>query len=189
MTTVPNHLGGHCFRTHLDQGCLDMMIKEYGITSMLDVGSATGGMVDLAHHMGLRAHGIEGDFTLNFKHPERVTVHDFTQGPAPVQDRFDLVWCCAFVEHVEQEFVSNFVKAFQLGQYLVMTYYELPGHHHVNLKGSQWWIDTLDQYGFDHDPVLTDRVRQSTTMGRKSNNWSHKAWMRHYGLGFRNREA
>ena len=80
MNWVPDHLGGHCFRTHLDQGCLEMMIREYGVTSMLDVGCATGGMVDCAVELGLRAHGIEGDPTLKYECPQRITTHDFTGG-------------------------------------------------------------------------------------------------------------
>ena len=33
---LPDHLGGHKGRTHLDHGALEFMIKEYNIKTMLD---------------------------------------------------------------------------------------------------------------------------------------------------------
>ena len=184
MMLLPEHLGGHCNRTHLDEGVLDFLIQNYHISSMLDVGCATGGMVELAKSKGLRAHGIEGDHTINFVDPTAITVHDFTTGPALISDSFDLVWCCAFVEHVEERFVENFMAAFRLGKIVIMTYYELPGHHHVNLKPPSYWISVMHQNGFTHDFDLTQQIRTHTTMGQKGARWSKKAWIRHYGLAF-----
>lgn len=185
MLDLPEHLGGHCNRTHLDEGVLDFLISEHKITSMLDIGCATGGMVELAKSKGLRAHGIEGDHTLRYPDPSLITVHDFTQGPAPLKEQFDLVWCCAFVEHVEEKFVDNFMQAFALGKIAVMTYYELPGHHHVNLQPAEYWINVMTKYGFRYDDALTQKVREKTTMGRRGHdNWSRKAWIHHYGLAF-----
>jgi len=43
-----NHLGGHFNRTHLDEGSLLFIIKEFNIKSFLDIGCGPMGMVVLA---------------------------------------------------------------------------------------------------------------------------------------------
>ena len=35
---VPEHLGGHQGRSHVDVGALDFLIEEYNIKTMVDVG-------------------------------------------------------------------------------------------------------------------------------------------------------
>ena len=183
--SLPDHLGGHCNITHLDDGVLNFLIEYYQISSMLDIGCGPGGMVELAKSKGLGAKGIDGDFTINFANPEDFIVHDFTTGPIIVKDDYDLVWCCAFNEHVEEQYVSNFMCAIEKGKIVVMTYYELPGHNHVNCQPAEYWITVMNNYGFKYDQQLTDKIRSATTLGKRSNGkYSRKAWIRHYGLAF-----
>ena len=59
---LPEHLGGHKNRTHLDEGSLDHCIETLQVKSMLDIGCGPGGMVALARSKGLKAYGIDGDF-------------------------------------------------------------------------------------------------------------------------------
>lgn len=45
--SLPEHLGGHKNRTHLDEGSLDHCIKILQVKSMLDIGCGPGGMVEI----------------------------------------------------------------------------------------------------------------------------------------------
>ena len=53
--------------------------------------------------------------------------------------------------------------------------YASPGHggHHVNENTEQYWIDTLQKYGFTYDPVLTNQMRNASTMGTKKKHRFH----------------
>jgi hypothetical protein len=164
MKKLPEHLGGHKNKTHLDDGVLNFMIKEFNITSMLDVGCGPGGMVNLAKSKGLQSLGIDGDFTITREPKELFLIHDFTVGPAPVNKEYDFGWSCEFVEHVDEEYLPNFMQAFQKCKRVVMTYSEKPGHHHVNLKPASYWIAIFKQYGFEFDQAITEQIRKKTTM-------------------------
>ncbi len=186
---LPDHLGGHCNKTHLDVGALDYLIENYQVTSMLDVGCGPGGMVELAKGKGLKAKGIDGDFTLQFSSPENFIVHDFAQGPVDIAENFDLVWCCAFNEHVEEKYIPNFMSAVNKGKIVIMTYYELPGHHHVNCQPASYWIDVMKENGFDYDESLTLNVREASTMNKVGEGkYTPKAWIHYYGLAFKRGE-
>jgi hypothetical protein len=50
---LPEHLGGHLNKTHVDEGALDFLIENFDIATMLDIGCGTGGMLDLAHDLSL----------------------------------------------------------------------------------------------------------------------------------------
>lgn len=172
------HLGGHCNRTHLEEGALDYILKKFEIKSMLDIGCGPGGMVDLAIKKGIYAHGIDGDYTLNLN-KDFFTVHDYTISPLVLPRNFDLIWCCEFVEHVEEKFMQNYLETFKLGKYILLTYNEGPGYHHVNCKPEIYWITNIEKYGFVYDKGETNNIRNScTSVGRK-------AWVRNKGLFFK----
>ena len=61
---LPNHLGGHLNKTHVDEGSLTWIINTFNIKSFLDVGCGTGGMVELSESKGIKSLGIDGDHTL-----------------------------------------------------------------------------------------------------------------------------
>ena len=79
VNELPEHLGGHLDRTHVDQGAFDFITTKYSIASMIDIGCGPGGMYHLAKTADIDWRGIDGDYTL--KHPEEikplVTIHDF----------------------------------------------------------------------------------------------------------------
>ena len=63
MTDLPEHLGGHLNKVHTDRGSLLYLKDKYNIQTMLDVGCGPGHMVQIANDRGIRAWGIDGDFT------------------------------------------------------------------------------------------------------------------------------
>jgi SAM-dependent methyltransferase len=162
---LPKHLGGHCRRTHLDVAVLHYFTERHGVTSLLDVGCGPGGMVEEALRLGLRAVGIDGDFTLP-PHDWRV-VHDFTTGPINLGP-FDLGWSVEFLEHVEERFIPNYMAAFAGCRRVVCTHAPpgKPGFHHVNTRDDDYWIETFHRHGFAFAPEDTQAVRQISNMER-----------------------
>ena len=183
MNTLPEHLGGHKGRTHLDEGVLDYMIGQYNVKSMLDIGCGPGGMVDLAVEKKLQAIGIDGDFTVS-RSNNKFVIHDYTKGPSNILQTFDLVWSCEFVEHVEEEYFTNYINDFQKGKYVVMTFSEKSGYHHVNCKPKEYWVERFEKSGFEFLQSETDKIRNLSTMnidvGKK------KQFVKNNGLFFKN---
>jgi len=186
MIELPEHLGGHKNRTHLDNGVLEYMFKKYNIRSMIDVGCGPGGMVNLAEDMNLEVIGIDGDFTVSRK-GNNFLIHDYTKGPTKLEKTFDFAWSCEFVEHVNEEYVVNYMPDFAKAKYVVMTYSEKPGHHHVNLKPAEYWINLFEEYGFDYDAEETANIRAVSTMNTtgKFANSPKKQFVKTNGLFFK----
>lgn len=183
---LEEHLGGHQGKTHLDHGALKYIMETCRIESFLDIGCGPGGMVELAEKYGLKSYGIDGDYTVERYNPNKFLIHDFTKGPAPVTSQYDLAWSVEFVEHVYEEFVPNYMKAFQQCKYAMITYAPpgWEGHHHVNLQEEQYWIDKFKEYGFDYNEEITNGVRENTTLRMGSPKKRAKAFIHNRGLFF-----
>jgi SAM-dependent methyltransferase len=155
--TLPPHLGGHFGNSNVDRPTLLYLIARYGIATMLDVGCGPGGMIDVAAALGVDALGIDGDSTIT--RPD-VLIHDFTTGPMKTAE-FDLIWCVEFVEHVEAEFIPNFMQTFAAGRVLFLTAAPpgFPGWHHVNCQPQSYWISLLEQHGWRLDVDATTWIR------------------------------
>jgi len=155
--TLPPHLGGHFGNTNIDTATLDFLIHRYGVRSMLDVGCGPGGMLDAAAERGIEAWGVDGDPHMA---RENVWIHDYTSGPLAAE-AFDLIWCVEFVEHVEAEFIPNFMQTFTGGRVLFLTAAPpgFPGHHHVNCQPPEHWIELLSGRGWALDKEATQWVR------------------------------
>lgn len=163
--TLPPHLGGHFGQTNMDEATLDYLIARFGITSMLDVGCGPGGMVEAAMSRGLKALGVDGDYS--FSENDHRIIHDYaTDGPLLFGGSFggyDLIWCTEFVEHVEEKYAPNYLATFDAGHVLFLTAAPpgFPGWHHVNCQPAQYWIDLLATRGWALDEEATTWVRQN----------------------------
>ena len=166
--TLPDHLGGHLDKTHNDRGTLTYLIENYGIKSFLDIGCGPGGMVNLAEMRGLKAIGIDGDWQVD-KETSNIVIHDFTTGPAPIQGEYDVGWSVEFLEHVEEKYQENYMKAFQLCDYVIATAAPpgYPGHHHVNCQPESYWHEVFDKYGFEYDDEVTQKIRKEYSTMQK----------------------
>ena len=176
MSAVETHLGGGERRCWIDEGNLDNAIETLGIKSMIDIGCGLACQVEAARERGLRAIGVEGDPRC-LKDDLQIQF-DFSKGKFSINEEFDLAWSVEFLEHVYEEFIPNYMPAFQAAKYVICTHAPpgKKGYHHVNCNTKEYWIDIFDQYVFDYDEEGTNMIKKSTTMG--------KAFIRKYGLMF-----
>jgi SAM-dependent methyltransferase len=190
MTDLPSHLGGHSYKTNVDIGALTWIKETFRPKSFLDIGCGPGGMVDLALEEGLDAYGIDGDFTLKRNNPQNILIHDFTKGPAPLKQKYDIGWSVEFVEHVYEKYIPNYIQSFQACNVMIMTFAP-PGHggyHHVNENTQEYWIETLGNYGFKYHYKYTEDLRNVSTMNKRKHtanfNKLRKAFVHLRGLVF-----
>jgi len=167
MKALPEHLGGHENRTHIDEKSLNYLVQKYKIKSMYDVGCGPGGMVKLAKEKGVDAIGIDGDFTI--KHPEniQIIIHDFTKGPLVCSEK-DLSWSCEFLEHVEEKFMDNYFSVFKQTKVVCCTFCNVhgTGHHHVNIQNQEYWDQQFLVRGFHKQEKVTKNIRAISSMQR-----------------------
>lgn len=170
------------------------IVLDKGIKTVIDVGCGDGYSTQWFQQRFITALGIEGDKGSIERCRSRnlfVLEHDYTEGPlvnntmkalmvgAPhvahnifkqkLKDfhnsaLWDLVWCCEFVEHVEEQYMQNFFSTFQLGKYLAMTHAfpGQPGHHHVNCQWPEYWIPKIEALGFSLNRPYTFHLRSLT---------------------------
>lgn len=163
---LEKHLGGHKGRTHTDPGLLDFFWQQYDCRSMIDLGCGPGGQVELALEKGWQAHGVDGDYTLNRSF--KCEIIDFAKQTLTVGQEYDLAWCVEFLEHVEEQYIPNYMPALMSARFCVITHAlpGEPGHHHVNCQTNQYWIDKFAEYGLSYNQELTDAIRANSTMQR-----------------------
>ena len=164
------HLGGYWPGGDPNTYCPELwssLVAEWKITSVLDVGCGQGISTKYFHDLGLRVLGVEGgkNALRTSPVPHLIHRHDYTEGPYVPDAPFDLVWCCEFVEHVEERYVSNFLASFASGQYCVLTHAfpNQEGFHHVNCRTAEYWIDKLESIEFTFEQAITERLRDITT--------------------------
>jgi hypothetical protein len=83
--------------------------------------------------------------------PGHVVLHDFCQGAFGGQRRFDLVWSCEFLEHVDEQYLPNILKTCGLATRVIAVTHAFPGqagHHHVNCQPATYWIKHFESLGF-----------------------------------------
>ena len=144
--------------------------ETLGIRSVIDVGCAEGHATRFFRDLGCRVVGVDGSLQARRDSviPEQHVVHDYVRGPYVPSDAFDLVWCCEFVEHVEERYLGNFLATFESGRrFLMMTYAGpgQPGHHHVNCRSAGYWIEAVARIGYRFDDVRTKESRSAASPG------------------------
>jgi Methyltransferase domain len=152
------HLGGYQPGGDPAAMCPDLwrwFVGKFGIRSVIDVGCGDGAALDaFAELLGSEnVLGVEG---VPQDHP-RIVCHDYTTGPYVPDREFDLCWSAEFVEHVEEEFVPNFLATFAAAHHVAMTHGVpgQPGYHHVNCQPPVYWEERLGDVGFLLLPNVT----------------------------------
>lgn len=149
-------------------------LMKYNIRSVIDVGCGAGEAMNWFKGHGCIVQGVDG---LPPDDLEHVVEHDYTTGPYRPIMEFDLCWSCEFVEHVDEQYIDNFIETFKSARYVMMTHglWWQGGHHHVNLQRPEYWIDRVSDAGFILLGRDTIESRDRTT---------HHYW-KHSGLIFR----
>lgn len=185
MTALAPHLGGHMNKTHVDEGAFNWLLS-LGVKSFLDIGCGPGGMVKLANENKIRAIGVDGDYTITRFDPTYFIIHDYTTGSPVLAEKYDVAWSVEFLEHVEEQYMPNYMQTFQCAKSAVVTYAPpgWDGHHHVNLKEEDYWVAKFEEYGFALDKEKTKTLRHQSTLnlGKKG----RKAFVKNRGLFFNN---
>jgi hypothetical protein len=74
-----------------------------------------------------------------------------------LHSQVDMVWCCEFLEHVEEKYLGNVLEAFSRSNVVCLTH-AFPGqqgHHHVNCQPREYWVAKMASIGFKLDERLT----------------------------------
>lgn len=163
------HLGGYV-SNHLMTGTWcpdiwDLMIQAWNVRSMTDVGCGEGQVARWFGYRGIESFGVDGcdGPSDGFKR----LLWDYATGPLETQPR-DLCWSAEFVEHVDEQYVPNFLATFRQHRRLALTH-AFPGHagyHHVNCREPSYWIKLLEADGWTFDYNNTHDLR--CAIGRDS---------------------
>lgn len=153
------------------------LVEEQGVRSVLDVGCGEGHALKFFRELGCTVVGVDGVA----QDDSSIDVHDFTAGPYGPID-VDLVWCCEFVEHIEEVYLPNILAALQSAPLVLLTHAEpgQQGHHHVNCQPSSYWVGALAVSGYSLDERLTSLTR--VIAGLNTNQYNHYA---RSGMAFR----
>lgn len=158
---LPDHLGGSSMRSHYDPVTLMYLRDRCGVRTMIDLGCGPGANVITANRLGIEAWGIDGD-------PNCLPdlLHDFTKGPLHPAQSVDLVWSMEFLEHVEEQYLDNFMPVFEAGKYAMVTFAPPghPGHHHVNCQPQEYWVDVFAARGMQFMADETAEIRKRSSM-------------------------
>lgn len=167
VSVLEGHLGGFYTTADPPSQCPKMwkyIIDKFDIKSVIDVGCGMGyGIVEFLKYCD-EVVGIDGSpYALeNSPVTDYIFQHDYTIGELETEDKYDLCWCCEFVEHVEARYIDNFLSTFAFAKYVAMTH-AVPGqggHHHVNCQPKEYWIDHMARYGFEYDEEVTNELKE-----------------------------
>ena len=167
VSVLEEHLGGYYTTIDPPSQCPKMwkyIIETLNVKSVLDVGCGMGYAMQEFMKYCDEVVGIDGSSYALQNSPvkENIFSHDYTIGELETEDRYDLCWCCEFVEHVGEQYVDNFLSTFAFCNYVAMTH-AVPGqggHHHVNCQPKEYWIEKLKEYGFEYDEEFTDKLKE-----------------------------
>lgn len=178
--STQNHIGGHVAGgdpegTYEDMWAWAVRSDDQngpfgGVNSVLDVGCGYGHTLLWFRRRGIKVLGVDGSeecIRESVLPADEMVQHDFSRGPWRAPEHFDLAWSCEFVEHVDEEYIDNFMAAFDRSSWVMLTH-ALPGqagHHHVNCKPNSYWIRQFARYGFRFRYDLTRRARRRAGKG------------------------
>lgn len=186
MTVIPAHLGGYWLggdpATYFPE-LWSWLVTDLNVKRVIDVGCGEGQALEYFGSLDCYVVGVDG-----VEQPDpRIVQHDYTEEPfIPAGPLFDLCWSSEFVEHVEEEFIANFLATFQHADWLLMTHADPGqlGHHHVNCQPRGYWIERIEDAGFEYHDELTRTTRRLASANETELNHYRRS-----GLAFRRQEA
>ncbi len=159
------HLGG--FVEGGDEGTYtprlwDALIADYGIKSAVDVGCGEGHSSKYFSDKGIEVLAIDGsEKVLTTAAYKPIIIHDYSKGEYIPDKVYDLAWCCEFLEHIDEEYIPNFMATLKKARIVALTH-ALPGqggYHHVNERDDDYWILQFKKNGFEYDKEASMKYR------------------------------
>jgi hypothetical protein len=156
------HLGGNVTQGDpfsFSPATWDYTINRFAISSVLDLGSGLGYAAEFFFRKGMRVIAIDG-----FEENVRKAIYPTLRVDlciSPVACKVDLVHCQEVVEHIEEKYLDNLLSSLCCGKYVLMTH-ALPGqtgHHHVNLRPKEYWVQHMRRRGFSCLEEDSNRIR------------------------------
>jgi hypothetical protein len=127
------------------------------MASYIDVGCATGDIVNEMDKRFYDAWGIEGSRSCwDFRVTSKIILQDLRE-PFTMR-RFCVCSCLEVAEHIEKEYVDIFLgNLTRLSDNLILS--AAPpgqgGHYHVNCQPFKYWNSKLNKLGYAHLPILS----------------------------------
>ncbi len=151
------------------------IVDTYNIKSVLDIGCGRGYSSRFFKSLGCTVKGIDGSVAakeLTLLEENEFVSHDYTKGFSNIQENFDFGWSCEFVEHVEEQYINNFLNDFSKCKYLAITFAEIgqTGHHHVNENTMEYWIEKIENSGFSFLNEETQILRSQSNIDKDERN-------------------
>jgi len=165
------HLGGYVRGGDPGTWCPHLWrwaVETFDVRSVLDVGCGEAHSTRFFQRQGCHVWGVDGcrQAVADSVLPDRVALHDFNDGPFDAPRRFDMIWSCEFLEHVDECYLPNILQTFAQSSKVILITHATPGqdqgHHHVNCRPSRYWIRRLASIGFRCDVEATRQGRAVT---------------------------
>jgi hypothetical protein len=151
-----NHLGGFIIENDpatFTPKLWEYLCINYNIKQIVDVGCGMGYAIKEFLKYSDDVIGIDGSEYVknNSSLKQNIIFHDFTKEKFVANKIYDLAWSSEFLEHVEEKYMDNYFSIFMKSQYCAVTYADKgqSGHHHVNCKDKDYWINKFKEYGFE----------------------------------------
>lgn len=136
------------------------VIDRFAVKTILDLGSGLGYSSHYFHGLGKQVIAVDG-LKENCDSAIYPTIQfDLVRGP--IHCSVDLVHCQEVVEHIDEQYLDNLLQSLACGKFVLMTH-AVPGqggHHHVNLKPTEYWIENMARFKCELIEEDTKRVRK-----------------------------
>lgn len=137
----------------------DKLIEVFKPKKIIDVGCGAGHSTKYFFEKKIEVLGIEGYVPAieSSVIKEKIYVHDYVMSEFIPDQIYDIAWCCEFVEHVEEKYMENFMRTFDMCKVVAMTHAlpGQPGYHHVNCQTHDYWIEKFKSRGFKYNEQLS----------------------------------
>lgn len=157
----------------------NFIIEDFGIKSILDIGCGEGHAIEYFISKGIKSVGLEGcEEPINNSNVKNFIIkHDFINGSYKSYERFDAIWCCEFLEHVDSKYEDNIFETIHqsTAKYVFLTH-AIPGqggYHHVNLQHPSYWISKFHEYGYVLSAKSTRQLRELAFFENIIPNYNH----------------
>jgi SAM-dependent methyltransferase len=137
--------------------------------------------------------GIDGDqaaIAYAAKKDQVIAFHDFAKDRWRAEHSVstDMIWCCEFLEHLEEKHLDNLFPLFGKSKTIFITH-ATPGqggHHHVNEQPTGYWVLQFMKRGFVLDENLTACARLVAAADKHLLGLQHDTYFMKTGLVFHN---